>query len=206
MVLAGGRGSRWGGQDKGLICVDQAPLALMALQRLQAQSHEALAGMAINANRHTDTYAQWGWPVWPDEDPEAFKGPLAGWQAGLRQCPTPWLLSVPCDTPDFPIDLIDTLVQAQRQSQAPLAVAASRHADELRTQAVFALMHTDLLPSLNAYLNQGGRRVADWCEAQGPSWAIFDDQDPSWDAFANLNSADEAAQRQNGRQARSTKP
>ena len=206
MVLAGGRGSRWGGQDKGLVRVDDTPLAWAALQRLQAQPHEALASLAINANRHTGTYAQWGWPVWPDEDPEAFKGPLAGWQAGLRQCPTPWLLSVPCDTPDFPIDLIDTLVQAQRQSQAPLAVAASRHADGLRTQAVFALMHTDLLPSLNAYLNQGGRRVADWCEAQGPSWAIFDDQDPSWDAFANLNSADEAAQRQNGRQARSTKP
>jgi molybdopterin-guanine dinucleotide biosynthesis protein A len=71
---------------------------------------------------------------------------------------------------------------------------------------VFALLHTDLLPSLDVYLNQGGRRVADWCEAQGPAWAIFDDKDPSWDAFANLNSADEAAQRQNGRQARSTKP
>lgn len=186
--------------------MDGVPMALRALRRLQTQAHGALAGVAISANRHTDTYAQWGWPVWSDEEPEAFHGPLAGWQTGLRRCPTPWLLSVPCDSPDFPIDLIDALVHAQRQSQASLAVAASRHAHGLRTQAMFALLHTDLLPSLDAYLDQGGRRVADWCEAQGPAWAIFDDTDPSAGAFANLNSAADAAQREQGRWVRSTQP
>lgn len=195
MVLAGGRGSRWGGQDKGLIALNHTPMALLALQRLQNQAHEALSGLAVNANRHTDTYAQWGWPVWPDENPEAFNGPLAGWQTGLRQCPTPWLLSVPCDTPDFPLNLIDALVTAQRQAQAHLAVAASLDAAGQRTQAVFALLHTDLLPSLDAYLAQGGRRVADWCEAQSPAWAVFESPSNAANAFANLNSATDAAQR-----------
>ena len=194
MVLAGGRGSRWGGQDKGLIRVDDTPLAWAALQRLQAQPHEVLAGLAINANRHTETYAQWGWPVWPDEDPEAFKGPLAGWQAGLRHCPTPWLLSVPCDTPDFPLDLIDALVQAQSKTRSAFVLAAGRDAAGDRPHPVFALLHTDLLPSLDAFVQSGGRRVWAWCEAQEPAWAVFD-VGPGQDPFANLNSPADAEQR-----------
>lgn len=187
MVLAGGRGSRWGGQDKGLIRVDGAPLAWLALQRLQAQAHEALAGLAINANRHIDDYAQWGWPVWSDEDPEDHKGPLAGWQAGLRQCPTPWLLSVPCDTPDFPLDLIDALLEAQGKARSALVLAASRDSTGERPHPVFALLHTDLLPNLDAFIQGGGRRVRAWCEAQEPAWAFFDVA-PGYDPFANLNS------------------
>ena len=194
MVLAGGRGSRWGGQDKGLIRVDNAPLAWLALQRLQAKPHKALAGLTINANRHTETYAQWGWPVWSDEDPEAFKGPLAGWQTGLRHCPTPWLLSVPCDTPDFPEDLIGHMVQTQGQTGAALVLAASQDAAGRHPHPVFALLHTDLLPSLNAFVHDGGRRVMAWCEAQAPAWAIFD-AGPEHDPFANLNSPADAESR-----------
>ena len=194
MVLAGGRGRRWGEQDKGLITVDDKPMAQSALQRLQATPHEALAGLAINANRHLPSYAAWGWPVWPDDDPAAFHGPLAGWQTGLRHCPTPWLLSVPCDTPDFPEDLIAQMVQTQGQTGAALVLAASQDAAGRHPHPVFALLHTDLLPSLNAFVHDGGRRVMAWCEAQAPAWTVFD-VGPEHDPFANLNSQADAESR-----------
>jgi molybdopterin-guanine dinucleotide biosynthesis protein A len=193
MVLAGGRSLRWGGQDKGLIKVDQTPMALSVMQRLQMQGHEALAGMAINANRHLPDYAAWGWPVWPDEDPLAFNGPLAGWQAGLRRCPTPWLLSAPCDSPHCPMDLLSRLVQRQGETGTPLVIAASREGSVIRPHPVFALLHTDLLPDLDTFIQAGGRRAWTWCQTQAHSWAIFDKVDGP-DPFANINSADDAVQ------------
>lgn len=198
MVLAGGRGSRWGGQDKGLIGVDETPMALSAIERLQAKPHEALASLAINANRNIPSYATFGCPIWSDEDPTAFKGPLAGWQTGLRHCPTPWLLSVPCDTPDFPEDLIEKMVQKQSQTGVALVLAASQDHTGRHPHPVFALLHTDLLPSLNAFIHDGGRRVMAWCETQACAWAIFD-IGPEHDPFANLNRPADADSRRANR-------
>lgn len=198
MVLAGGRGRRWGEQDKGLLTVDDNPMAQSALQRLQETHHEALAGLAINANRNLQTYATWGWPVWPDDEPAAFHGPLAGWQTGLRRCPTPWLLSVPCDTPDFPEHLIHQMVQTQGQTGAALVLAASQDATGRHPHPVFALLHTDLLPNLDAFVRGGGRGVMAWCEAQAAAWAVFgvgSEHDP----FANLNSPADAEKRRANR-------
>ena len=62
IVLAGGRGSRMGGVDKGLQNHLGIPLTLHAMQRLQAQ----VGALMISANRHLDTYASFGVPVWPD--------------------------------------------------------------------------------------------------------------------------------------------
>jgi molybdopterin-guanine dinucleotide biosynthesis protein A len=97
MVLAGGRGSRMGGVDKGLQGFRGMPLAMHALFRLQPQVGE----MMINANRNLAAYESMGVPVWPDALPE-YPGPLAGFLAGLERCETPYLVVVPCDTPLFP--------------------------------------------------------------------------------------------------------
>ena len=97
LVLAGGRGSRMGGVDKGLQNHQGVPLALHALLRLQPQVGEVM----INANRNLGAYESMGVPVWPDAQAD-FPGPLAGVLAGLERCETPYLVTVPCDTPNFP--------------------------------------------------------------------------------------------------------
>ncbi|TMH09190.1 MAG: molybdenum cofactor guanylyltransferase, partial [Betaproteobacteria bacterium] len=91
LILAGGRGSRMGGVDKGLQNHHGMPLALHALLRLQPQ----VGAMLINANRNLGAYESMGAPVWPDALPD-YPGPLAGMLAGLERCTTPYLVTVPC--------------------------------------------------------------------------------------------------------------
>ena len=65
----------------------------------------------INANRNLGAYESMGVPVWPDA-PADYPGPLAGLLAGLEHCETPYLVTVPCDTPNFPLDLVERLAAA----------------------------------------------------------------------------------------------
>jgi molybdopterin-guanine dinucleotide biosynthesis protein A len=104
LILAGGRGSRMGGVDKGLQNHQGLPLALHALLRLQPQ----VGSLMINANRNLAAYEAMGVPVWPDAESD-FPGPLAGFLVGLERCETSWLVTVPCDTPGFPLDLVQRL-------------------------------------------------------------------------------------------------
>ena len=112
LILAGGRGSRMGGVDKGLQLLDAIPLARHALQRLQQQTLGVPRTLAINANRNQALYASWGVPVWTDAVGD-FAGPLAGFHTALAQCAAThdYLLTVPCDSPLFPLDLLDRLAQ-----------------------------------------------------------------------------------------------
>jgi len=121
LVLAGGRGSRMGGVDKGLQNHNGVPLALHALLRLQPQVGETM----INANRNLGAYESMGVPVWPDAQSD-FPGPLAGVLVGLERCETPYLVTVPCDTPNFPLDLVERLARALDAEGADLAMAATR--------------------------------------------------------------------------------
>jgi molybdopterin-guanine dinucleotide biosynthesis protein A len=121
LVLAGGRGSRMGGVDKGLQNHLGMPLALYTLLRLGAQVGHSM----INANRNLAAYESMGAPVWPDALPD-YPGPLAGFLAGLEHCETPWLVTVPCDTPNFPDDLVARLAAAAEAEGAEVAMAATR--------------------------------------------------------------------------------
>ena len=129
VVLAGGMGSRMGGVDKGLQLLAGEPLARHCVQRLQAQSGGAPGLIAINANRNAEVYAAWSCPVWAD-DIDGFAGPLAGFQTALQHCSGAstqasaplggyrYLLTVACDTPRFPLDLLARLMQALEEVQA----------------------------------------------------------------------------------------
>src|SRR3954466_10079001 len=144
VILAGGRGSRMGGVDKGLQNFRGMPLALHTLMRLQPQVGDVL----VNANRNLAAYEAMGVPVWPDALPD-YAGPLAGFLTALERCETPWLVTVPCDTPLFPLDLVARLAQAAQAQEAQIAMAAAREEDgQLRTQPVFCLIRTDLMESL----------------------------------------------------------
>ena len=182
LVLAGGRGSRMGGVDKGLQNHRGVPLALHALFRLQPQ----VGHVMINANRNLGAYDSMGVPVWPDVQSD-FPGPLAGVLVGLERCETPYLVTVPCDTPNFPLDLVDRLAQALVAQQADIAMAATRENGEVMPQPVFCLLKATLLESLVKYLHDGQRKIDRWAALHRVATVVFDDAS----AFDNANTVEE---------------
>src|SRR3954470_12159554 len=118
LILADGR---MGGVDKGLQNYRDVPFAMHALLRLGPQVGAAM----INANRNLGAYESMGVPVWPDSLPD-YAGPLAGFLTGLERCETPYLVSVPCDSPRFPLDLVARLAAALEAQDAEIALAATR--------------------------------------------------------------------------------
>jgi molybdenum cofactor guanylyltransferase len=196
LILAGGRGSRMGGVDKGLQPFSGTPLAVHTLQRLQAQQGAPLAQIVVNANRNIATYESLHMTVWPDALPDAFEGPLAGFLTGLQRCNTPYLLTVPCDTPLFPLDLVQRLAQALQNSQANIAMASAPETDakghtSVRPQPVFCLLRASpgagLAPSLEAFMQAGGRKIDAWTAQQRSVQVVFDLPDDDPQAFANAN-------------------
>ena len=193
LILAGGRGTRMGGTDKGLQNFRGLPLALHTLMRLQLQSlppQEVL----INANRNLSAYESLGAPVWPDSI-DGFAGPLAGFLTGLERCETPWLLTVPCDTPLFPLDLVARLYQAMADDDADMAMAAAPEADgTVRPQPVFCLLRIDLLESLVKFTQGGGRKIDAWTGQHRCALVPFDLPGDSALAFSNANTLTELQQ------------
>lgn len=171
LVLAGGRGSRMGGVDKGLQNHQGMPLALHALLRLQPQVGRTM----INANRNLGAYESMGVPVWPDAIAD-YPGPLAGFLAGLEHCETPYLVTVPCDTPLFPLDLVERLGRALQEADAEVAIAATREAGELQRHPVFCLMKAELIESLVAFIQGGQRKIDRWCGQQRCVEVVFEDR------------------------------
>ena len=187
LILAGGRGSRMGGADKGLQNHHGIPLAMHAMLRLSPQ----VGHLMINANRNLGAYDSFGVPVWPDALPE-YPGPLAGFLAGLEHCETGYLVTVPCDTPNFPDDLVQRLAQALAAEDAELAMAATPGPDGPQLQPVFCLMKTTLMESLVAFTHAGQRKIDRWTAQHRCATVVFDDPD----AFFNANTADELRQLQ----------
>ena len=193
LILAGGRGSRMGGIDKGLQNFRGLPLALQTLMRLQLQSHP-LQEVLINANRNLSAYESLGVPVWPDSI-DGFAGPLAGFLTGLERCETPLLLTVPCDTPLFPLDLVQRLYQAMAEQNADMAMAAASEADgTVRAQPVFCLLKIELLESLVKFTQGGGRKIDAWTGQHRCAIVPFELPGDSAQAFANANTLAELQQ------------
>jgi molybdopterin-guanine dinucleotide biosynthesis protein A len=186
LVLAGGRGSRMGGVDKGLQNHQGLPLAMHALLRLQTQ----VGAMMINANRNIGAYESMGVPVWPDAVAD-YPGPLAGFLAGLEHCETPYLVTVPCDTPHFPADLVARLAQALHAEDAEIAMAATREADgSVQVQPVFCLLQASLMESLVAFIQGGQRKIDRWTGQHRCATVLFDGPGEA-DAFFNANTLEE---------------
>jgi molybdopterin-guanine dinucleotide biosynthesis protein A len=183
LVLAGGRGTRMGGVDKGLQMHLGIPLAQYALERLRPQ----VGALLLNANRNLAAYQAMGAPVWPDEIAE-YPGPLAGMLAGLTHCSTPYLVTVPCDTPNFPIDLVAQLAESLGPED-DMATAYTQEPEGLRAQPVFCLMKTSLRDGLSAFIRSGERKTGLFAAQHHSTRVVF--HDPA--AFANANTLDELA-------------
>ncbi|MBP7628244.1 MAG: molybdenum cofactor guanylyltransferase [Pseudomonadota bacterium] len=190
LVLAGGLGRRMGGVDKGLSLLDGEPLVEHIIRRLAPQ----VGQLIINANQNHDIYAGFGYPVVGDRI-EGHAGPLAGLEAGLAACTTPYLLTVPCDSPLLPADLVSRLAACLTAHKASIAVA--RTGEQLHP--VFSLIRSDELPELQAFINAGGRRMEAWLRRLCWAPCPFDDCP---EAFANINTPDELRAHQAGDTAR----
>ena len=187
LVLAGGRGSRMGGVDKGLQNFNGTPLALHALLRLQMQEGGLVGGQMVNANRNLAAYEAFGVPVWPDTL-DGYAGPLAGFMTGLERCETPYLLTVPCDTPLFPLDLAQRLAQAFEDETTEIAMAGAREEDgQLRPQPVFCLIRVELMESLLVFTQAGGRKIDRWTDQHRTVIVPFDHPGDDPKAFFNTN-------------------
>jgi molybdopterin-guanine dinucleotide biosynthesis protein A len=190
LVLAGGRGQRMGGVDKGLQPFRGRPLAAHAIARLAPQVHEIL----VSANRNVDAYAALAARALVDDASDAlesYPGPLAGILAGLRAARTPWLAVVPCDAPFLPLDLVARLARAAAGGTG--AVVQRDHGGQgerdLRLEPVCCLLATSLSDDLAGYLASGRRKVEGWV-AQHAVPVLFDRADDAA-AFANFNTLDE---------------
>jgi molybdopterin-guanine dinucleotide biosynthesis protein A len=189
LVLAGGRGMRMGGVDKGLQTLHGEPLAAHVLKRLAPQT----GALLISANRHPDTYASLGKPfgatIVADTVP-GFPGPLAGLLAGLRAAGTAYVLSAPCDSPWLPAELAACLAHALDSNDADIAtVTTSDIRGQVSLHPVFALLRTALADDLSAFLEAGERKVRTWYARHKTVEVAFTDER----AFYNINSLQELA-------------
>ncbi len=186
VILSGGRGTRMGGVDKGLIMLSQQPLIAHVIARLSPQVDEII----INANREIHQYEALGYRVLQDETSQAgieqFAGPLAGMQLGLKYAKHDYVLFAPCDSPLLPLNLGLCFKDALVKANADIAVATS----SLNTHPVFCLCKKSLLPSLTSYLQQGGRKVSAWQKSLKYIEVDFSGVE---DAFENLNSVEDLA-------------
>jgi molybdenum cofactor guanylyltransferase len=182
LILAGGQGSRMGGIDKGLQTLAGKPMVAHVIARLAPQVDEIL----VNANRNPERYAQFGHKVVADEIP-GYAGPLAGFERGLANAAGELMVTVPCDSPFLPADLVARLHATLDGKGAQLAVA--RTGDQ--PHPVFCLMRAGVAPSLRAFLASGQRKIDRWYASLAVAEVDFGDEEQ---AFRNINTPEELAQ------------
>jgi molybdopterin-guanine dinucleotide biosynthesis protein A len=184
IILSGGRATRMGGVDKGLVQLQQKPLIQHVIDRIRPQVDEII----INANREIEQYLTLGYPVLQDEvsqdgSPD-FIGPLAGMRLGLKHAQHDYLLTAPCDSPLLPLDLAPRMLASLLKNNTDIAVATS----DGDTHPVFCLCKKSVLKSLEDYLANGGRKVSTWQKSQKYIEVDFSDCN---DAFVNLNTLED---------------
>jgi molybdopterin-guanine dinucleotide biosynthesis protein A len=179
VILAGGRATRMGGVDKGLLLLAGRPMIAHVIDAVAPQVESVI----ISANRNLERYAQFGLEVFVDRS-DSFDGPLAGVQQAMLSTATPLLITVPCDAPFIPRDLVARLAAEKTRLGAAAAVAH----DGARLQPLFALFDTSLLPSLTAYLEQGDRKAEIWLASIPAAVVDFSDEAQG---FVNINTAED---------------
>lgn len=182
VILAGGRGRRMGGVDKGLVDLGGRMLIEYVLAAITPQ----VGSVLINANRNLERYQCFGHPVLSD-DLNDYQGPLAGFQAALQTLSTPYMITMPCDGPLLPTDYVERMMSALEFNGAELAVAH----DGTRLQPVYALIPRALTASLTQFLAGGDRKIDLWYGQHQMALADFTD---SAKAFRNINTPKERDQ------------
>lgn len=180
VILAGGLGSRMGG-NKGLQLLHGRTLIGWVHEVVSRDSQEVL----INVNRDQGAYVHFGCRLIADQIPDR-PGPLAGLHAALLSARTDLVMTVPCDTPFLPKDVILRLADGLRSKSSEVSVASAGGGGR---QPTIALYNKSVLPKLLIYLGSGGRKVNDWLNTLSLSEVVFDNVDE----FDNINTPDDLA-------------
>lgn len=183
LILAGGKGRRMQGQDKGLLELAGRPLISHVIERVRPQ----VQAVMVSANRNQEQYLALADTVLGDDPQlgEQFAGPLAGVLSGLEVATTAYVLVLPCDTPCLPENLLPVLLEEIRRNQADITYVH----DGERDQHLLMLLRRQLAPVLRQWLLAGGRAVHEWIATQRYCVARFNDPG----SFINLNTADDCA-------------
>ena len=175
VILAGGRGSRLNGQDKGLVKIAGRPMISFVIDALRGQA----ADIIISANRHLPEYAEFGLPVLKDSV-TGYPGPLAGILTALEHCATDYLLTVPCDAPLLDDNFAGHMLQRLTSSNADACVAESHG----RWQPVHTLLHTRVRESAEKAIDRNDLAMHSWLKTLNTVTVDFTD---SAEQFENLN-------------------
>lgn len=185
VVLAGGRGRRMGGIDKGLVEFNGRPMISYALDALRCVADTVL----INANRNHETYSDLGYPVISDLTGD-YDGPLAGILTAMKAAKTPYLLTMPCDCPLLRGELLIRLPEAYFNNNADCCAAH----DGERLHPVFLFLGTVLTGSLEHYLDSSDRKIDRWLGKHNLVQADFSDHRHM---FSNINTPEQCAELEN---------
>lgn len=183
VVLAGGRATRMGGQDKGLIKLNGQPLFEYVISKLAPQVNNVV----ISANRNIEKYQSFGLPVLSDTLPD-YPGPLAGMLSAMQLLSSEWFLFCPCDTPNIPEDLAYQLWALKGESSCVWVN------DGERDHPTTALAHRSIISQLEQYLDSGERRVMVFLREAGGRAVLFPNQARN---FINVNTPEDLAQWEN---------
>ena len=186
VILAGGKGRRLQGQDKGLVLFNGKPLIEHVIAHIKPQ----VGAILINANRNIKTYQGYGYPVINDELSD-FQGPLAGFASAMKVVKTSHILTLPCDAPKLPDDLVSRMLKAIADQKDCIAVAH----DGKRMQPVHALVPIHLLNSLEEFLESGDRKIDLWYDKHPVEIVDFSDQPY---AFSNINTEEQRKKMEQG--------
>ena len=185
VILAGGKGRRMDGKDKGLVELANRPLIEYVIDAIKPQVETII----LNANRNQEQYSQYGYPVISDALLD-YQGPLAGFISALKSSTTSHIVTLPCDGPFLPKDLVERLVLALTYSKAEIAVAH----DGDRMQPVYSLIPATLINSLSSFLDTGERKIDLWYKQHRVALADFSDCP---ETFRNINTAEQRDRLQN---------
>ncbi len=178
VILAGGKGRRLEGQDKGLVLYQGKALIQHVIERIKSQ----VGDIVINANRNQETYASYGYPTISDEMSD-FQGPLAGFAIAMKAVKTDYIVTLPCDGPLLPLDLVSRMLSKLNSfSDASNCIAVAHDGEWL--QPVHALIPVALIDSLEIFLAKEDRKIDLWYAQHELVKVDFSDQP---DAFFNIN-------------------
>ena len=176
IILAGGLGRRLNGQNKGLISLAGKNLIEHVIDRLKSQTKNIL----INANQDVSRYESTQYPVIKDKF-ENNQGPLAGILSCRDHIKTQLVLTVPCDSPLIPKNLLDIMLKQYNENK-PTQLCVVH--DGQRLQNLFMLFDIKLFDHLDQFFQGHNRKVRDWIHTQTYTEVDFSDQQAS---FININ-------------------
>ena len=193
VVLAGGRSSRMGVDDKCFALLAGKPILAHVIARLEPQ----VAGLAINANADPSRFASFGFPVIADRI-AGHAGPLAGLHAALqwakeRGPSIRYVVTVACDTPFLPGDLVERFLAALDETGRECCVARSAEG----VHPVIGLWPIAIAGKLEVALDRGQRTAKAWAEQQGAVEVFFPPTqlgERPIDPFFNINRPEDLAE------------